>query len=91
MMDAIVGGGGGKGGGGFILYINRVCEVKWHTSNHPSASLQKRRMGGKIFQVMNEWNIHCSLSIIQVDACKEEEEEEEEKEEEWGEGFSTNE
>jgi hypothetical protein len=37
------------------------------------ASKREERMGGKIFQVMYEWNIYCSLSIIQ-----------EEEKEEWG-------
>jgi hypothetical protein len=38
----------------------------------------------RFFQVMNGWNLYCSLSIIQVHACKEEEEEEKE---EWGMDF----
>ncbi len=37
---------------------------------------KRERMGGKIFQVMYEWNIYCSLSIIQ-----------EEEKEEWGKDF----
>jgi hypothetical protein len=90
MMDAIVGEEGwGPGGGGgsfcslYIYIYTEFVKSNWHTSNHPSASLQKRRMGGKIFQVMNEWNIYCSLSIIQMHVCM--------QRRRMGEGFSTNE
>ncbi len=67
-------GGGGRGGG-FILftiyhYIHGVCEVKWHTSNHPSASLQKRKNGvERFFQVMNEWMEYLLLTMNHPGAC----------------------